>query len=207
MDERDDIQTYKVVVNHEKQYSIWPVDRDNAPGWHDAGKSGLKEDCLLYIKETWTEMSPLSLRTRMKEARLGSRQYQSQESQDKACQPTERHDLLKRLLNDVHPVELSLRPQKTTQAFKENIERGLVHIKFTKTQGGTELGVKLDSDSSHYSTSDLSKEHGSVRLEGKLTLDNVDCSCSADIEIDTLTGTARLELCNTDQSIEISRRD
>ncbi len=56
---------YKVVVNHEQQYSIWPVDRENPRGWADAGKSGSKDECLSYIKEVWTDMRPLSLRTHM----------------------------------------------------------------------------------------------------------------------------------------------
>ena len=29
-DEREDSTIYKVVVNHEEQYSIWPADRENA---------------------------------------------------------------------------------------------------------------------------------------------------------------------------------
>ncbi len=53
---------YKVVVNHEQQYSIWPAERENALGWSDAGRSGSKEECLVYIKEVWTDMKPLSLR-------------------------------------------------------------------------------------------------------------------------------------------------
>jgi MbtH protein len=53
---------YKVVVNHEEQYSIWPVDRETPLGWRDAGKSGIKPECLEYIKEVWTDMRPLSLR-------------------------------------------------------------------------------------------------------------------------------------------------
>jgi MbtH protein len=64
-DEREDTTTYKVVVNHEEQYSIWPADRENPAGWRDAGKSGQKADCLAYIKEVWTDMRPRSLRERM----------------------------------------------------------------------------------------------------------------------------------------------
>jgi MbtH protein len=56
---------YKVVVNHEEQYSIWWFDRENAYGWSDAGKSGTKEECLAYIEEVWTDMRPLSLRQKM----------------------------------------------------------------------------------------------------------------------------------------------
>lgn len=58
---------YKVVVNQEEQYSIWPAGRDNPAGWSDGGRSGSKEDCLAYIEEVWTDMRPLSLRKRMAE--------------------------------------------------------------------------------------------------------------------------------------------
>ena len=64
-DDREDNSIYKVVVNHEKQCSIWPVDRENALGWLDVGKSGTKAECLAYIGEVWTDMRPLSLQKRM----------------------------------------------------------------------------------------------------------------------------------------------
>ncbi|WP_435023732.1 MbtH family protein [Nostoc sp. CALU 1950] len=66
-DEAVDNTIYKVVVNHEEQYSIWPADRENPLGWKDAGKTGLKEECLNYIKEVWTDMRSLSLRKKMEE--------------------------------------------------------------------------------------------------------------------------------------------
>ncbi len=66
-DDREDTTIYKVVVNHEEQYSIWPADRENALGWNDAGKSGTRDECLAYIKEVWTDMRPLSLRQKMEE--------------------------------------------------------------------------------------------------------------------------------------------
>ena len=66
-DERDDL-SYKVVVNHEEQYSIWPAGRDNPPGWRDAGCQGSRQECLAWVKETWTDMRPASLRRRMAEA-------------------------------------------------------------------------------------------------------------------------------------------
>jgi MbtH protein len=65
--EREDSTIYKVVVNHEEQYSIWPAHRENALGWNDVGKSGSKAECLAYIKEVWTDMRPLSLRKGMEE--------------------------------------------------------------------------------------------------------------------------------------------
>jgi MbtH protein len=47
----DEMRLYKVVVNDEEQYSIWLADRENPPGWSDAGKEGPKEECLAYIEE------------------------------------------------------------------------------------------------------------------------------------------------------------
>lgn len=63
----EDTTIYRVVVNHEEQYSIWPVERELPLGWREAGKSGSKEDCLAYIKEVWTDMRPLNLRKKMEE--------------------------------------------------------------------------------------------------------------------------------------------
>ncbi len=66
-DEKEDTTIYKVVINHEEQYSIWPADRESPLGWQDVGKTGLKDECLAYIGEVWTDMRPLSLRKRMEE--------------------------------------------------------------------------------------------------------------------------------------------
>ena len=56
---------YRVVINQEEQYSIWSIDRENPPGWQDAGYSGTKEECLDYIREIWTDLRPLSLKKKM----------------------------------------------------------------------------------------------------------------------------------------------
>jgi MbtH protein len=65
-DEEDKV-IYKVVVNHEKQYSIWPKDRENALGWFDEGKVGPKQECLDHIDKVWTDMRPLSLQKHMQQ--------------------------------------------------------------------------------------------------------------------------------------------
>ena len=64
-DDTDDQMTYRVVVNHDEQYSIWPADRPPAPGWSEAGKSGSRAACLAYVNEVWTDTRPLSLRIAM----------------------------------------------------------------------------------------------------------------------------------------------
>lgn len=68
MAQEENNRTYKVVLNHEEQYSIWPADRENPLGWTDGGRTGTKEECLAHIKEVWTDMRPLSLRMKMAEA-------------------------------------------------------------------------------------------------------------------------------------------
>ncbi|WBO68713.1 MULTISPECIES: MbtH family NRPS accessory protein [Streptomyces] len=55
-------QIYRVVLNDEEQYSIWPADRDLPGGWYEEGTSGTKEECLAHIERVWTDMRPLSLR-------------------------------------------------------------------------------------------------------------------------------------------------
>jgi len=58
---------FTVVVNHEEQYSIWPEYKAIPQGWREAGKSGLKAECLAFIEQVWTDMRPLSLRLHMEQ--------------------------------------------------------------------------------------------------------------------------------------------
>jgi MbtH protein len=67
MSSEDDNMIYKVVINHEEQYSIWPAYKQTPDGWRDIGKSGPKADCLAHIREVWTDMRPLTLRQKMSE--------------------------------------------------------------------------------------------------------------------------------------------
>jgi MbtH protein len=53
---------FRVVVNHEEHYSIWPVDQEIPDGWRAVGVDGDKETCLAYINQAWTDMRPLSVR-------------------------------------------------------------------------------------------------------------------------------------------------
>ena len=61
----EDTITYRVVMNHEEQYSIWSVHREIPAGWTDVGRTGSKKECLDYIEEVWTDMRPLSVRKQM----------------------------------------------------------------------------------------------------------------------------------------------
>ena len=56
---------FRVVINHEEQYSIWPDYKAIPEGWKSVGIEGNKQTCLDYIETTWTDMRPLSLRKAM----------------------------------------------------------------------------------------------------------------------------------------------
>jgi MbtH protein len=53
---------YRIVVNDEEQYSIWPADRDLPGGWSAVGEPAGKQACLARIDELWTDMRPRSVR-------------------------------------------------------------------------------------------------------------------------------------------------
>ena len=67
-DNQEDKTIYLVVISEEEQYSIWPEYKEIPYGWKAVGKTGLKSECLAYIKEVWTDMRPLSLRKHMEQA-------------------------------------------------------------------------------------------------------------------------------------------
>lgn len=52
-EERQDAATYRVVVDHEKQYTVCPVERAIPRGWREAGKQGSIMECLDYIEQAW----------------------------------------------------------------------------------------------------------------------------------------------------------
>jgi MbtH protein len=61
----EDQRRYRVVLNHEEQYSIWLADREIPAGWSDAGFAGTRSECLDYVGKVWTDMRPFSLRKAM----------------------------------------------------------------------------------------------------------------------------------------------
>lgn len=52
---------YLVLVNAEKQYSLWPVFIEVPQGWEIAFDEASRQDCLDFIEKTWTDMRPKSL--------------------------------------------------------------------------------------------------------------------------------------------------
>lgn len=59
---------FRVLVNHEEQYSLWPAFREVPPGWTPVGPTGKRQECLDWIEANWTDMRPKSLREAMDQA-------------------------------------------------------------------------------------------------------------------------------------------
>jgi uncharacterized protein YbdZ (MbtH family) len=191
--DREDTTIYKVVVNHEEQYSIWPDYKDLPLGWTQVGRSGLKSECLAYIDETWTDMRPLSRRKKMEEFAKNPPLPHPPLDPDVRREKT----LVERLCEGDHSVEVALRPERSATLFKEAINRQYVHIRFAQTEGGTELGFPLNQSTSDFSAADFENGKGTVHVEGDLTLDYVKVKCIADIDLSTLTGKGRLARVDT----------
>ena len=70
MEQTDPFKEYRVVINVEDQYSIWPDCKEIPPGWCDSGKKGSKQECLDYIKDVWVDMRPKSLKEAENQGKL-----------------------------------------------------------------------------------------------------------------------------------------
>jgi MbtH protein len=60
-----DGEEFKVLINEEEQYSLWPSGQPAPEGWRQVGPVGAKEECLAYVEEHWTDLRPKSLRDGM----------------------------------------------------------------------------------------------------------------------------------------------
>jgi uncharacterized protein YbdZ (MbtH family) len=186
--DKEDSTIHKVVMNQEEQYSIWPDCKGIPQGWTDVGRRGSKSECLAFIKEVWTDMRPLSLRKKMEEFARNPPPLLS--SPDSIASSGK--SLIDRLCEGDHAVEVSLRPERSVKRFKEAIDGDYMHIKFTETRGGTELGIRLDRNTLEFSAADFENGKGTVHIEGNLTVDYVKVKCVADIDLSTLHGRGHL---------------
>jgi MbtH protein len=60
--DEQDTRSYVAAVNHEDQYALWPADRPLPHGWQVASGPDDKTACLEWIRQHWTDLTPLSLR-------------------------------------------------------------------------------------------------------------------------------------------------
>jgi MbtH protein len=61
-DDEDGARRFKVLINDEGQYSLWPASFDTPGGWWETGKQGTRPQCMAHVDEVWTDMRPRTLR-------------------------------------------------------------------------------------------------------------------------------------------------
>lgn len=56
---------WKVLINEEEQYGLYPAELPSPAGWREAGFLGSEEACMAYVDQHWVDMRPASLRRAM----------------------------------------------------------------------------------------------------------------------------------------------
>jgi hypothetical protein len=90
-------------------------------------------------------------------------------------------------------VVLTVKPNGVGGTLQEWLDRGYVHVKFTQTRGGTELGYALDRQQTDLSLANLESNSGSLRLVGDLILNYAKVRCTAVVDLPSLDGVGWLE--------------
>jgi uncharacterized protein YbdZ (MbtH family) len=194
MADHKDEEQYRVVVNAERQYSIWPVYKENPLGWEDEGMKGSKTSCLEHIDKVWTDMRPLSLQKFMAQnAPKGTPKKieipkAPEDGKDYFHAPQPANDLVKRLMKE-QPVELIR--YKDADKLKKAAENGYVLVKFTGTQGGTELGANVKNDDPKCQVT-FNEQEKTATIHGRLKLDFTPVHLIATINLDTFQGQGHL---------------
>ncbi|MGA6161831.1 MbtH family protein [Amycolatopsis magusensis] len=57
----DEDGTFLVLMNDERQYSLWPNFAPVPAGWSTVHGPAGRRDCLDHIEQNWTDMRPASL--------------------------------------------------------------------------------------------------------------------------------------------------
>ncbi|MGN7893395.1 MbtH family protein [Bacillus sp. 22475] len=62
----NDNYTYKVLINEEGQYSLWPAFLDVPIGWNVVYEEASRQSCLEYVEYNWKDLDPKSNQVREK---------------------------------------------------------------------------------------------------------------------------------------------
>lgn len=101
-------------------------------------------------------------------------------------------ELVQRLSSGDHEVTVG-GPNPSLGEFKERLtDIQHVFIKFTGTDGGTDLGMAVDTSATVLDGADFEKGEGTVHVEGELRLNYVPVRCVADIQLAGMSGSGRL---------------
>jgi hypothetical protein len=103
------------------------------------------------------------------------------------------NELVQRLGEGKHEVVIGHRDEDYAE-IKQRIEDGYIHVKFTQTRGGTELGINVDLAATNVKDVNFDKGQGLLHIEGTTNLNYNDVRCIADIDLATRKGTGFLKV-------------
>ena len=106
------------------------------------------------------------------------------------------NELVKRLSEGKHEVVIGHRDEPYEE-IKERIEDGYIHIKFTQTRGGTELGINVDLNSTNIQDLDFTKGEGLLHIEGTTNVNYNAVKLIADIDLASRKGEGYLQIISS----------
>lgn len=102
------------------------------------------------------------------------------------------NELVKKLSENKHEVTIGHR-NESDEEIKKRIEDGYIHIKFTQTNGGTELGINIDSNNTNVKELDFNKKGMILHIEGTTRLNYNTVRCIAEINLTSRKGEGYLQ--------------
>jgi hypothetical protein len=103
------------------------------------------------------------------------------------------NELVQRLSKGDHKISMNERGEALAE-IKERIANGFIHVKFTETKGGTELGINVDKSNTNIDKVDFDNGEGELHLEGTTTLNYNKVRCIVDVKLKTMTGKGYLKI-------------
>lgn len=102
--------------------------------------------------------------------------------------------LVSTLIEGRHSIEFEPYTENLDE-LKQRINHGFVFVKFTGTQGGTELGINLDEESRTLGEATLNNtESDIIKIGGTCELNYHKVRCHAEVDLKTRKGFGYLEL-------------
>ena len=102
--------------------------------------------------------------------------------------------LVKSLSTGKHNIDFESRTETLDELKERVFEMKFVFVKFTDTQGGTELGINVDDTLTDLSKGNFEKGTGKIKIAGTCELNYHKIRCYADVDLKTRKGKGYLEV-------------
>jgi len=110
------------------------------------------------------------------------------------------NELVQKLSEGNHEVVIGYRSE-SYEDIKTRLQDGYMHIKFTQTRGGTELGINVDADTVNLEDVDFINGNGLLHIEGTINLNYNEVRCIADVDLKTRKGQGHLKIIQQEEKI------